>query len=497
LPEALEPAGPVGGAIVADAPAALAVPPAASGRRSGVKPAVLVVDDEKLIRWTLQQCLASEGYRVMEADSGDDALRLARDESPDLMILDLRLPGTDGMTVLREVRDLEPDLPVIIMTAHESVDSAVRAMKLGARDYVSKPLNLEELKVAIRKALEERDLRREVRHLRTEQHHQYGLDNVVAASPAMREVLGLVQKIAESDATTVLIQGESGTGKELVARAIHHQSARTHAPFMAVSCTALQDTLVESELFGHEKGAFTDAKALKRGLFELAGGGTLLLDEIGDMNLGAQAKLLRAIETKAFTRVGGTREISVDIRIIGTTNRDLARQVAEASFREDLYYRLKVIPVTIPPLRDRPEDILPLARHFLAQFTRDSRKAITGFTPRAERHMTEYPWPGNVREVRNAIERGVILSRGPLIDLEDLPVEMAAPQVRDTRLLARLGTQADQVTLEDVERRLIEDALTTTQGNQVRAAKLLGITRDTLRYRMKKFGLGGAGQEGG
>ena len=462
-----------------------------------MKPAVLVVDDEKLIRWTLQQCLASEGYRVMEADSGDDALRLARDEPPDLMILDLRLPGTDGMTVLREVRDLEPDLPVIIMTAHESVDSAVRAMKLGARDYVSKPLNLEELKVAIRKALEERELRREVRHLRTEQHHQYGLDNVVAASPAMREVLGLVQKIAESDATTVLIQGESGTGKELVARAIHHQSARTHAPFMAVSCTALQDTLVESELFGHEKGAFTDAKALKRGLFELAGGGTLLLDEIGDMNLGAQAKLLRAIETKAFTRVGGTREISVDIRIIGTTNRDLARQVAEASFREDLYYRLKVIPLTIPPLRDRPEDILPLARHFLAQFTRDSRKAITGFTPRAERHMTEYPWPGNVREVRNAVERGVILTRGPLIDLEDLPVEMRAPQSRDTRLLARLGTQADQVTLEDVERRLIEEALTTTQGNQVRAAKLLGITRDTLRYRMKKFGLGGTGQEGG
>jgi DNA-binding NtrC family response regulator len=462
-----------------------------------VKPAVLVVDDEKLIRWTLQQCLASEGYRVMEADSGDEALRLARDEPPDLMVLDLRLPGTDGMTVLREVRDFEPDLPIIIMTAHESVDSAVRAMKLGARDYVSKPLNLEELKVAIRKALEERELRREVRHLRTEQHHRYGLDNVVAESAAMREVLGLVQKIAESDATTVLIQGESGTGKELVARAIHHQSARTHAPFMAVSCTALQDTLVESELFGHEKGAFTDAKTLKRGLFELAGGGTLLLDEIGDMNLGAQAKLLRAIETKAFTRVGGTREVSVDIRIIGTTNRDLARQVAEASFREDLYYRLKVIPLTIPPLRDRPEDILPLARHFLDQFARGSRKAITGFTPRAEHHMTEYPWPGNVREVRNAIERGVILSRGPLIDLEDLPVEIAALRAKEARLLDRLAPDAEPVTLENVERRLIEEALTSTQGNQVRAARLLGITRDTLRYRMKKFGLGGAGQEGG
>jgi two-component system response regulator AtoC len=413
------------------------------------------------------------------------------------MVTDLKMPGMSGMTLLQEVRKVLPDLPIIIMTAHESVDSAVRAMKLGARDYVSKPLNLEELKVAIRKALEERELRREVRHLRTERNHQYGLDNVVAVSPAMREVLGLVQKIAESDATTVLIQGESGTGKELVARAIHHQSARTHAPFMAVSCTALQDTLVESELFGHEKGAFTDAKTLKRGLFELAGGGTLLLDEIGDMNVGAQAKLLRAIETKAFTRVGGTREINVDIRIIGTTNRDLARQVAEASFREDLYYRLKVIPLTIPPQRDRPEDILPLARHFLTQFTRDSRKAITGFTPRAERHMTEYAWPGNVREVRNAIERGVILSRGPLIHLEDLPVEMAAPRAKEARLLARLAPDAEPVTLENVERRLIEEALASTEGNQVRAAKLLGITRDTLRYRMKKFGLGGAAQEGG
>ncbi len=462
-----------------------------------MKPVVLVVDDEKLIRWTLQQCLEPEGYKVIEADDGDDALRLVHDEPPDLMLLDLRLPGTDGMAVLHRAREAEPDLPVIIMTAHESVESAVRAMKLGARDYVSKPLNLEELKVAVRKALEERQLRREVRQLRTEQHHQYGLDRIVAVSPAMREVLGLVQKIAESDGTTVLIQGESGTGKELVARAVHHQSARTHAPFMAVSCTALQDTLVESELFGHEKGAFTDAKTLKRGLFELAGGGTLLLDEIGDMNLGAQAKLLRAIEMKAFTRVGGTREISVDIRIIGTTNRDLARQVAEGGFREDLYYRLKVIPLTIPPLRDRPEDILPLARHFLAQYARGSRKAIAGFAPRAERHLAEYPWPGNVRELRNAVERGVILTRGPLIDLEDLPLEIAAPRARGGRLLARLAADADQVTLEDVERRLIEEALATTQGNQVRAAKLLGITRDTLRYRMKKFGLGGAGQEGG
>jgi DNA-binding NtrC family response regulator len=310
-------------------------------------------------------------------------------------------------------------------------------------------------------------------------------------------VLSLVQKIAESDATTVLIQGESGTGKELMARAIHHQSARTHAPFMAVSCTALQDALVESELFGHERGAFTDAKTLKRGLFELADGGTLLLDEIGDMNLGAQAKLLRAIETKAFTRVGGTREISVDIRIVGTTNRELARQVAEGRFRQDLYYRLKVIPLTIPPLRDRPEDILPLARNFLAQFTRDSRKAIAGLTHRAEQQMVEYPWPGNVRELRNAVERAVILTRGPLIDLEDLPREIAAPPMRGARLLARLSSNAEQVTLEDVERRLIEEGLASTGGNQVRAAKLLGITRDTLRYRMKKFGLGGATQEGG
>jgi DNA-binding NtrC family response regulator len=283
----------------------------------------------------------------------------------------------------------------------------------------------------------------------------------------------------------------------MVARAIHHQSARNHAPFMAVNCTALQDTLVESELFGHEKGAFTDAKALKRGLFEVANGGTLLLDEIGDMHPGAQAKLLRVLESKAFTRVGGTREVSVDVRIIGTTNRDLTRQVAEGSFREDLYYRLKIIPLTIPPLRDRPEDILPLARHFFTQLARGSRKGISGFTPRAEQRLHDYGWPGNVREVRNAVERGLILSPGPLIDVEDLPREIAAPQARNGGLRARLTTDKDQVTLEDMERRLIEEALANTQGNQVRAAKLLGITRDTLRYRMKKFGLGGAAQEGG
>ncbi|MBI4391910.1 MAG: sigma-54-dependent Fis family transcriptional regulator [candidate division NC10 bacterium] len=354
-----------------------------------------------------------------------------------------------------------------------------------------------ELKVAIRKALEERQLQREVTPLRTDQHHQHRLDGIVAASPAMREILGLVRKIAESDATTVLIQGESGTGKELVARAIHQQSARRHAPFMAVSCTALQETLVASELFGHERGAFTDAKALKRGLFELANGGTLLLDEVGDMPLRAQAKLLRAIEMKAFTRVGGVREISVDIRIIATTNRDLARQVAEGSFREDLYYRLKVIPLFLPPLRDRPEDILPLVRHFLALCARDARKAIAGFAPRAERRLAGYRWPGNVREVRNAIERAVIMARGPHLDLEDLPHEIAVSQGWGGGLLSRLGGDSTPVTLAEVERRLIEEALAATRGNQVRAAKRLGITRDTLRYRVKKFGLGGARREDG
>jgi two-component system, NtrC family, response regulator AtoC len=406
----------------------------------------------------------------------------------------VRLPDADGLEILERIRLAEADVPVIMITAHGGVESAVRAMKLGAYDYIIKPVNLDELKLTVKKALENRALRREVARFQAEQRLGAGLDAIVGTSGPTRGLRGVVQRIAQSDATTVLLEGESGTGKDLVARVIHFESARAQAPFLAVNCAALPEQLLESELLGHEKGAFTDAKALKKGLLEQADGGTLYLDEIGDMQLNLQAKLLRLIEEKSFRRVGGVRDLKVDVRIIAATNRDLVQALEAGEFRKDLYYRLRVFPVHLPSLRERPEDILPLARHFLAHFARDSRKRmIEGFAPQAEIRMSEHSWPGNVRELRNAIERAVIMTRGPLIDVEDLPHEIAIQKARG----AELSAQTNQMTLEEVERRLIEEALEVTQGNQVRAARRLGITRDTLRYRMKKYGLGEAPQKGG
>ncbi len=373
---------------------------------------ILVIDDEKLIRWTLEDALRKEGYRVFSAETGEAGLRLVEEEYPDLILLDLRLPGMDGMEVLERAKELEPEALVIILTAHGTVESAVAAMKKGAFDYVNKPFDLDETRLIICKALETRNLKREVVQLRREQKERFGVDDIIGVSEAVREMLGLVQRIAKSGATTVLIHGESGTGKELLARAIHARSGRAEKPFMAINCTALPEKLVESELFGHEKGAFTDAKFSKKGLLELAAGGTALLDEVGDMHPPMQAKLLRVIEEKSFMRVGGTRDIQVDVRIIATTNRDLLQQVKEGTFREDLYYRLKVVPIFIPPLRERREDILPLAKHFVDRYSKEFRREVKGIAPEAEALLHEYGWPGNVRELRNAIERAMILGSG-------------------------------------------------------------------------------------
>jgi two-component system, NtrC family, response regulator AtoC len=454
---------------------------------------ILVVDDERLIRWSLDQQLRREGYAVLLAETGAEALQKAQAESPDLVLLDVRLPDADGLEILERLKTAEPEALVIMITAHGGVESAVRAMKLGAYDYIIKPFDMEELKLTVKKALETRSLRREVARFHAEQRQGSGLEAIIGKSRHISELKMLLQRIGQSDATTVLLEGESGTGKDLVARVIHFESGRAQSPFLAVNCAALPEQLLESELLGHEKGAFTDAKVLKKGLFEQADGGTVYLDEIGDMKLDLQAKLLRMIEEKSFRRVGGVRDLRVDVRIIAATNRDLVQALEKGEFRKDLYYRLKVFPVHLPPLREHPEDILALAHHFLVQYARDSRRTIAGFVPEAEQRMTEYSWPGNVRELRNAIERAVIMTRGPLIDLEDLPHEIASPQVRS----ADRPAQTTQMTLEHVERRLIEDALVTTQGNQVRAARMLGITRDTLRYRMKKFGLGEASQKDG
>jgi DNA-binding NtrC family response regulator len=452
---------------------------------------VLVVDDEHLIRWSLEQQLRREGYGVQLAETGAEALQKAQAEGPDLILLDVRLPDADGLEILERLRVANPEAPVIMITAHGGVESAVRAMKLGAHDYVIKPFDVEELKLTVKKALETKTLRRDLARFQEEASHGARQDDIVGVSRVIRELKALIQRIAESDATTVLLEGESGTGKDLVARVIHFESARARAPFLAVNCVALPEHLLESELFGHEKGAFTDAKALKRGLFEQADGGTVYLDEIGDMKPGLQAKLLRLIEEKTFRRVGGVRDLHVDVRIIAATNRDLAEAIGAGEFRKDLYYRLKVFPIHLPPLREHPEDILPLAMHFIARFNREMRREVTRIHPEAQTCLTGYPWPGNTRELRNVLERGMILASGDVLrgehllpEISPLPMEAqpTAPKA------APVALPVEGLHLEAVERDLVRQALSATEGNQVRAARLLGISRDALRTRMKKFG---------
>jgi DNA-binding NtrC family response regulator len=455
---------------------------------------ILVVDDERLIRWSLDQQLRREGYAVLLAETGAEALQKAQAESPDLILLDVRLPDADGLEILERLRAVEPEALVIMITAHGGVDSAVRAMKLGANDYIIKPFDMEELKLTVKKALDTRTLRRDVARFQAEFQRGSSLGDLVGESRAIRDLKLMIQRIAQSDATTVLLEGESGTGKDLVARVIHFQSARSQAPFLAVNCAALPEHLLENELFGHEKGAFTDAKALKKGLFEQADGGTVYLDEIGDMKLDLQAKLLRLIEEKSFRRVGGMRDLLVDVRIIAATNRDLSKALEAGEFRKDLYFRLKVFPIHIAPLRERPEDILPLARHFLARFGSEMRREILALHLEAQTCLERYSWPGNVRELRNVLERAMILAGGQVLHVEHLPAEIGAKQVEPLPTpvppaqAAGVTLPAAGVSLEEVERDLVRQALEATEGNQVRAARLLGISRDALRNRMKKFG---------
>ncbi len=461
---------------------------------------ILVVDDEHLIRWSLEKQLQREGYTVLQAENGAEALQKAAAETPDLVLLDVRLPDANGLEILERLRAGDPEALVIMITAHGGVESAVRAMKLGAHDYIIKPFDMEELKLTVRKALETRALRREVARFQAEQREGSSPDDIVGVSRVIRDLQTLIQRIAQSDATTVLLEGESGTGKDLVARVIHFQSARAQAPLLAVNCVALPEHLLESELFGHEKGAFTDAKTLKKGLFEQAGGGTVYLDEIGDMKLDLQAKLLRLIEEKTFRRVGGVRDMQVDARIIAATNRDLTKALEAGEFRKDLYYRLKVFPITLAPLRERPEDILPLAMHFITRFDREMRREIRHIHPEAQAHLGRYSWPGNVRELRNVIERAMILASGEVLHVEHLPPEIAAERAEGPPTppqAAGVSLPAEGVTLEEVERDLVRQALKATEGNQVRAARLLGISRDALRNRMKKFGLMEAGHKDG
>jgi DNA-binding NtrC family response regulator len=451
---------------------------------------ILLVEDEKLIRWSLANRLAKEGYQVREADNGTDALRTVDEQEVDVVLLDYRLPGVDGLEVLRRLGQGHPELPVVMMTAYSTVESAIEAMKLGAFDYLNKPFEMDELLVTIQKALETTALKRELGRYRREQEQRFGFQSLVGQNPKMQEIFSLVRKIAGSAASTLLLQGESGTGKDLLAHTIHYASDRAKRPFMNITCSALPENLLESELFGHEKGSFTDAKQSKKGLLELADGGTVFLDEVGEMGTGLQSKLLRFLEEKTFKRVGGTVDIRVDVRIIAATNTNLEQAIAEGRFRKDLFYRLKVIPIFIPPLRERPEDTPLLVKYFIDHYNREFKKNMRGITKSALQVLIEYPFPGNVRELKNIIERVMILENKEVIDLPALPQELLgqgpslAPQ--PAFLLPHMG-----VVLDDVEKSLIDQALRRTGGNQTRAARLLGLTRDTLRYRLKKFNIEG------
>jgi two-component system response regulator AtoC len=452
-----------------------------------LKEKILVVDDERLIRQSLEKRLGEEGYEVISADNGRAAISLVEEEAPELVILDLKLPDLNGIEVLKRLREIEKNLTVLIITAYGSIDTAIAAIRSGAYDYLTKPFDLETILLSVRQALEASNLKREVAYFRTLTNVRFGLHRIIGESPVMQEVRQKVRQIARSEASTVLLEGESGTGKDLVARTIHTESNRSRHPFLEINCSTLHETLIESELFGHERGAFTDAKVRKTGLMELANHGTLYLDEIGDMNSTLQAKLLSAIENKRFRRLGGVKDLSVDVRFIAATNKNLTAAVQKGDFRPDLFYRLKVFPISLPPLRERMSDLPPLIEFLLDELRKEFKKKIRGLSPEAHQRFTEYLWPGNIRELRNVLERAFILCEGEEIEVEHLPPEMFSIPSSRTEEASLFKLPPQGISLAAVEKDLIRQALEQSGGNQVRAARLLGISRDVLRYRIKKL----------
>jgi DNA-binding NtrC family response regulator len=443
---------------------------------------ILVVDDEEQMRDLLAKVLERKGYQVAVCGDGAEALSVLEREPADLVVTDVRMPGLTGMEALRAIKELNPEIVVIIMTAFGSIDQAVQAVKEGAYDYINKPFKIEEMLLTIDKALAERSLRHEVSSLRQELRTRYRFENLIGKSRPMQEIFGLIEQVAGSR-STVMIYGKSGTGKELVAKAVHYNSPRAAKTFVAVNCAAIPAELLESELFGHEKGAFTGAIATKVGKFELATGGTLFLDEIGHMRLDLQAKILRALQEREIERVGGTRTIKIDVRVLAATNRDLKRAIEEGTFREDLYYRLNVVPITLPDLKDRPEDIPLLANHFVQKFAQESSAAVREISKEAMTILMSHTWPGNVRELENVIERAVTLGRGPSVQPGDLPPHLAGGTNPLERALAK------EATLEDLERDYIAMILRRTKGHQIRAASILGIDRRTLYRKIRRYGL--------
>jgi len=447
------------------------------------KATLLVVDDEALIRWSLTERLHAEGYDVLEAETGKAALEKLP-EGVDLVLLDYRLPDTDGLTVLRQIKEFDQDVLVILLTAYASVDTAVEAMKQGAYHFANKPFDLDQVAAIVERALETTRLRREVRQYRSNAARPYSLQRLVGEAYAIKALRSLIARVAASPASTVLLTGESGTGKDLVAKIIHYASDRASRPFMNITSSALPEQLLESELFGHERGAFTDARFQKKGLLEIADGGTVFLDEISEMTPGLQAKLLRFLEEKSFKRVGGSHDVCVDVRVVAATNRNLEVEVARHRFRSDLFFRLNVLPIALPPLRARPDDIPLLVEYFIDSFNTEFRKQVQGATSAAHAVLRGYGWPGNVRELRNVIERAMLLSDGDRLDACDFTVSSRTVVADDDFELPAAG-----VDLEMLERSLVAQALERSGGNQTKAGTFLGLNRDQISYRIEKFGL--------
>jgi len=438
------------------------------------KTKILVVDDESIVRESLHDWMSGVGYQVETAESGEKALQIIKNKNITIMIADLIMPGMDGIELMKKAREIVPSISTVIITAHGTIQTAIKAIREGAYDYVEKPFCPEKVEHLINNLVEHHELIKENISLRQRIKDRFHFEDIIAKSPKMMKIIELIKTVAPTSAT-VLITGETGTGKEVVARAIHHQSQRRNKPFIATSCAALPESLLESELFGHEKGSFTGAVERKKGKFEAGDKGTLFLDEIGEINANTQIHLLRALEEKKITRVGGNEEIDVDVRVITATNRDLKVLVKQGGFREDLYYRLKVVTINLPPLKDRKEDILPLAEYFLNKYAEENDKGEKIFSPEVIEFMLHYPWPGNVRELENMIEHGVILSKGNAITMAELPQDIIHP------------TSAEGKTIEAVMKNHILNVLEETKGNISKAARVLGVRRMTLYNKLKKY----------
>ncbi len=455
-----------------------------------MKPSILIVDDDEIMRDTLSDVLKKGEYDVYSVGSGEETVSMIKKNIIDLILLDMKLPDEDGLDVLRKIKEFDTEILVIMMTAYSDIQTAVSAMKSGAYHYINKPFDLEELKLLIEKGIETKSLINEVRRLHRQQNQGNQKSQIFGMTSQIQYVKELIGMISKTNKTSVLIQGESGTGKELAANAIHYNSKRCHKPLMKINCSAIPDSLLESELFGYEKGAFTDAKTTKKGLFELADGGTVFLDEIGDMKPFLQSKILRVIENQSFMRVGGEREIKVDVRIIAATNKDLETLVKEGLFRKDLYYRLKVMVVEMPSLRERKEDILLLSNLFIEEINREYSKNIKGLTEDAKKIMVQYPWPGNVRELKNVIERAMILSDQTYITPKQLPFELRHKEPTNLKALeVNPFEMSEMMPLEEVEKIYLSNVLRRLDWNKSKASKMLGISRATLRAKVKKYSL--------